>query len=295
MTTMPHLTYLRSFEAAARHLSFTAAAEELNCTQSAVSNHVRSLEDFLGRPLFRRHTRSLSLTDVGSAYLPSVRHALQKIESATASLISQTHGRDVALSCPTSLAESWLPGVIADFVAEHPDVGITIHCTIWTDMKDDVADIAITTNHEDDVDLGAIKLWDDSIALVAAPDFRIAGQPLSTPAQLQDAPLFQVLGRTLYWDLVGDALGLDGLGARGQVRTSSSNIALEMAARGMGCAALPRSLVMPYLDRGLVVEPFAIRPHCPWGYYLSFSDRSATPSVRAFGAWLLDAARGRGA
>lgn len=78
MMNLPHLTFLRSFEAAARHLSFTAAAEELNCTQSAVSNHVRSLEEFLQRPLFVRHPRSLSLTDVGEAYLPSVRHALQK-------------------------------------------------------------------------------------------------------------------------------------------------------------------------------------------------------------------------
>ena len=76
MMNLPHLTFLRSYEAAARHLSFTTAAEELNCTQSAVSNHVRSLEEFIGRPLFVRHPRSLSLTDVGEAYLPSVRRAL---------------------------------------------------------------------------------------------------------------------------------------------------------------------------------------------------------------------------
>ena len=143
MKSLPHLSFLRSFEAAARHLSFTSAAEELNCTQAAVSSHVRSLEDYLGRPLFVRHARSLTLTDVAQGYLPSVQRALQEIDTATQSLVTKGSAKAVTISCPVSLTENWMPRVIAGFHKAHPKTEVTLNSTVWADLQENASDITI--------------------------------------------------------------------------------------------------------------------------------------------------------
>jgi len=290
MKNVPHLTFLRSFEAAARHLSFTSAAEELNCTQSAVSNHIRSLEEFIGRPLFVRHPRSLTLTEVGEAYLPSIRHALQEIDVATDSLISISHKREVVVSCPISLAESWLPQVMQDFNILHPDIILTVHGTVWTDVEPKISDISITINHLDDVNGDAVKLWNEKLSLVCAPSYQVCGVALSDPVQLDDANLIHILGRPVYWELIAKHFGLGKLGLKAGFQTNISNLALEMAVKNIGCAVMPQSLVKPYLERGLLYEPFAFDISSPWTYFADFKEKSATPSVKLFKNWLLKAA-----
>ncbi len=286
---LPHLSFLRSFEAAARHLSFTSAAEELNCTQSAVSNHVRSLEDFIKRPLFVRHARSLSLTDVGRAYLPSVRHALQEIDVATQSIVLRSHTPSVVISCPVSLAENWLPEIIKGFSARHPDISLTIHGTIWTDVEANVSDLSITINHVDDAVDGMTKLWTEKLSVVCAPDFLVEGQPLTAPRQLEDARVIHILGRPAYWEKVAAHFELQDLNQKEGHRTNSSNLALELAAKSLGCVALPRALTRSYVERGLLVEPFAFDLDSPWAYYAKLRNKTASPSVRLFQDWLLDA------
>ncbi|AAV93532.1 LysR family transcriptional regulator [Ruegeria pomeroyi] len=290
MKHLPHLTFLRSFEAAARHLSFTAASEELHCTQSAVSNHVRSLEEFLGRPLFVRLPRTLALTELGEAYLPSVRRALQEIDIATEALLSQRHRREVVVSCPTSLASLWLASVLRAFQREHPEVQVTVHGTVWADVEADVSDISITIHHVDDIPEGALQLWSETLALVCAPGFEVEGAPLTTPTQLGQARRIEVMGRPAYWDLVAQNFGLPGFEMAGGPKTDVSTLAAELAAQGAGCAVLPRVLVRPYLERGALVEPFATEIANPWAYCARFKARTPAPSVRLFRSWLLEAA-----
>ncbi|MES0826948.1 LysR substrate-binding domain-containing protein [Ruegeria sp. SCP11] len=290
MMNLPHLTFLRSFEAAARHLSFTSAAEELNCTQSAVSNHVRSLEEFLQRPLFVRHARSLSLTDVGEAYLPSVRHALQEIDVATQSVIQRSHNRKVVVSCPVSLAENWLPDVIRGFNAVHPDIDLTVHGTLWSDVGANVSDISITIDHIDDVVSDAERMWPEKLSVVCAPDFRLEGAPLTDPTQLQDAPLIHILGRPAYWERVAQHFGLSDLNQKDGLRTNASNLAMEMAANSLGCVALPRSLTKSHVDRGLLIEPFTFDLESPWAYFIRLKEKPVSTPVRLFQEWLLQAA-----
>ncbi|NVO58295.1 LysR family transcriptional regulator [Rhodobacteraceae bacterium B1Z28] len=290
MMNLPHLTFLRSFEAAARHLNFTSAAVELNCTQSAVSNHVRSLEEFIGRPLFVRHARSLSLTDVGEAYLPSVRHALQEIDVATQSVIQHSHARKVVVSCPISLSENWLPDVIREFNAVHPDIDLTVHGTVWTDVEPNVSDISLTINHVDDVTADMKRLWVEKLAVVCAPGFLVDGAPLTDPRQLQDAPLIHILGRPAYWERVALHFGLTNLNQKEGLRTNASNLAMEMAAKSLGCVALPRSLANSYVQRGLLIEPFKFDLESPWTYFVQLKDKPITPPVRLFQDWLFKAA-----
>ena len=288
---LPHLTFLRSFEASARHMSFTNAAVELNCTQSAVSNHVRSLEDFIGRPLFVRHPRSLSLTDVGEAYLPSVRHALQEIDRATQSLIAQTHKREVVVSCPISLAAYWLPEVIRGFSEAHPGIDLTVHGTIWTDVEENVSDISISINHVDDITPDLTRLWAEDLTVLCAPDYQVNGEPVTRPEQLYDAGLIHILGRLEYWKLMTRALDLAEIDLNSGPSTSATNLALEMAVKGLGCVAAPRSLAHNYLARGLLVEPFGVRVDSPWVYCLRVKEKSVTPTVKLFLEWLRTAAK----
>lgn len=292
---LPHLLYLRSFEAAARHMSFTGASTELNCTQSAVSHHVRSLEEYIGRPLFVRHARSLSLTDVGEAYLPTVRHALQEIDVATQSLVAQSHKREVVLSCPFSLAENWLPRVISDFNAVHPDVDLVVHATVWADVEERVSDMSISMHLADDISPGLTTLWRENLTLLCAPDFPRSGTPMARPEQLLEVPLIHVLGRQEYWRLAADALGLPAIDQSRGLRTSASNVAIEFAAQGLGCTVAPRSLAQTYLDRGLLVEPFLLQVQSPWVFCLKTPGNSIRPAVRLFRDWLLKAAGDRAA
>jgi len=291
MMQLPHLTFLRSFEAAARHMSFTGASDELGCTQSAVSNHVRSLETYIGRPLFVRHSRSLSLTDVGEAYLPAVRHALQEIDNATKSLITNTHKRDVVISCPVSLAANWLPEVISRFSEHHENMNITLHGTIWTDVDENVSDISISVVHVDKITPDLITLWTEYLTVLCAPDYRVDGEPMTHASQLTKTNQIQVLGRSEYWELVMQALNLDGTACPASSisisSSSSTNLALEMAARGLGCVVAPKSLARIYMDRGLLVEPFPMSVPSPWTYCVHAVQKNATPAIRQFREWLL--------
>ncbi|KIC21322.1 LysR substrate-binding domain-containing protein [Leisingera sp. ANG-Vp] len=290
MMNLPHLTFLRSFEASARHSSFTSAAEELNCTQSAVSNHVRSLEEFIGRPLFVRHPRSLSLTDVGEAYVPSVRHALQEIDVATQSLVLQKHKREVVVSCPFSLAENWLPKVVQSFRRKYPEIDLTIHGTIWTDVEENVSDISISTSHLEDVTPNMLQLWEEKLTIVCSPNYLVDGRPFDSEGQLCRADLIHILGRPVYWELVAKHIDAQEVNLKSGFSTNASNIALELAAQGLGCIALPRSLVMPYIQRGLLFEPFELDVVCPWTYFVKVVDKMPTPSVKLFHSWLMLAA-----
>lgn len=272
-------------------MSFTSAAEELNCTQSAVSNHVRSLEDFIGRPLFVRYPRSLSLTDVGEAYLPTVRNALQEIDMATQSLIAHSHKREVVISCPISLAASWLPDVIRGFTAIHHDVDLTIHGTIWSDVDEKISDISISINHIDDIPEGAVRLWTEELTIVCAPDYEVNGQVLTEPLQLCDADMIYILGRLEYWKLVLRELGLPEFSLPSGLRTSATNLAMELAIKGLGCAVVPKSLAKSYFKRGLLTEPFALKVPSPWAYCLQVKSKSPTPTVKQFLDWFLEAAK----
>jgi LysR family transcriptional regulator, glycine cleavage system transcriptional activator len=144
MKPPPPLNYIRSFECSARHLSFTLAANELGYTQAAVSNHVRGLEHYLGRQLFIRYPRSLKLTEMGEAFLPTLRQALDLIDHATEAIVTSARNKTVVISCPMSLAENWIAGCMAAFRNQHPEIQIVLHGTIWEDLSEQIADITIS-------------------------------------------------------------------------------------------------------------------------------------------------------
>ena len=275
----PPLNFVRSFECAARHLSFTRAAEELGYTQAAISTHVRALEKYVGRALFVRRARSLELTEVGEAYLPTLRQALSQIDSATEAVQASSHERSVILSCPMSLAENWLPGCLAAFRDLHPEIEVVVHGTVWDGVDDGIADVVITVNREDDSPPGAALLWKETLSLLVAPGLatRLAG-----PADIVGLPRILISGRQEYWTIMGEALGVAKFDAGHPIKTNGSNISLEMAARGLGVTVALTSLGVVHLERGLLKEPFTVRPESPWSYYLDTRRGSKNVATRAF-------------
>jgi DNA-binding transcriptional LysR family regulator len=287
MKPPPPLNYIRSFECSARHLSFTLAAQELGYTQAAVSNHVRALEHYLGRQLFVRYPRSLKLTEMGEAFLPTLRQALDQIDHATEAIVASARNKTVVISCPMSLAENWLAECMAAFRKRHPDIEVVLHGTIWEDLSEQIADITISTRRFDDRPPAGVPLWNDQLALLCAPALLDGSNRPRTPRDLLALDWIHVHGRQEYWQCMADALGIEITDYEKGITTNASNIALELAAMGAGCVATQYSLARTYLRRGLLVEPFPVRASSPWTYYLTDSQLSKGNVVRTVKGWIL--------
>lgn len=287
MKPPPPLNYIRSFESAARHLSFTDAADELGYTQAAISNHVRALEQYLGRQLFIRYPRSLKLTEMGEAFLPTLRQGLNQIDFATESVLAAARNRTVVISCPTSLAENWLARCIAGFSRQHPDVELLMHGTIWEERTEQIADFVIIIRRFDNIPEGAIRLWDDRLVLLCAPQMLEGPDALKAPQDVVDATWITVHGRQELWQDMTAGLGIDGSGNDKRLSTNSTNIALELAAHGGGCVVTTLSLARTYIERGLLVEPFPSQVDSPWNYYLTEGQVSKGAVVRKVRDWIL--------
>lgn len=284
--TPPSLNFVRSFECAARHLSFTRAAEELGYTQAAISTHVRALEKYIGRPLFMRSARSLALTELGEAYLPTLRQALSQIDGATDAIAAGSRTQSVAIACPMSLAENWLPGQLESFRTVHPGVEVLVYGTVWDDTIAATADIVIAILREDEVPEGAVRLWDETLVLLAAPE--IASR-LRTPGDLAGIPRVLVSGRHEYWTLMCEAIGIVDGDEDVPLKTNASNISLELAAQGLGVVVTLSTLGEVYQQRGLLVEPFDVRARSPWSYYLIRQPQGHARAPKALVRHLMEA------
>ncbi|UVC07472.1 LysR family transcriptional regulator [Rhizobium sp. TH2] len=287
MKPPPPLNYIRSFECSARHLSFTEAANELGYTQAAISNHVRALEQYLGRQLFIRYPRSLELTEMGEAFLPTLRQGLNQIDFATESVLAAVRNRTVVISCPTSLAENWLSRCIANFSKQNPEVEILLHGTIWEERTEQIADFVISIRRYDNKPEGALQLWEDRLALLCAPQFVSGPDAFKAPQDILKANWIAVHGRQELWQDMATALGIDAAVNDKRLSTNSTNIALELAANGAGCLVTTLSLARIYMERGLLVEPFPNHVASPWNYYLSESQVSKGAVVKKVREWIL--------
>ena len=287
MKPSPPLNYIRSFECSARHLSFTAAAKELGYTQAAVSSHVRGLERYIGRQLFIRYPRSLKLTEMGEAFLPTLRQALDQIDKATEAIVASARNRTVVISCPMSLAENWLAGCLAVFRKQHPEIEIVLHGTIWEDLSDQIADLTISIRRYDDPPPAGTMLWNDELVLLCAPTLLAGGKKLVHPKDILKVDWIFVHGRQECWQCMGTALGIDISGYEKGLTTNASNIALELAATGAGLVSTQLSLAKAYLEGGRLVEPFAVRCTSPWTYYMSDSRLSKGNMARKVKEWIL--------
>src|SRR5213080_366981 len=183
---LPSLNGLRAFEAAARHLSFTLAAAELNVTQTAISHQIRRLEEELGIRLFIRRNRALALTPEARDYLPGIRAAFNDLRLATDRLLRKDDDRVLTVSTLASLAAKWLLPRLTDFQEQHPGIDVRITTsTSLVDFQRDNVDAAIRYGRGQWPGLRADWLMADELFPVCSPSLLRGDKPLRCPEDLK--------------------------------------------------------------------------------------------------------------
>jgi LysR family glycine cleavage system transcriptional activator len=253
MRNLPPLSGLQAFEAAARHLSFTDAAKELNCTQAAISQRVRGLESYLSRQLFVRQRNGLQLSEVGEAYLLGVTEALNLAAAATEGLRGKNVPRTVTISAPLSFLPLWLAARLDGFLGENPNVPIRLNSAIWTDPNAELADIVVEVRDASELESHTPRLPNESLELVCAPAFI---DQLSTTA-LQDvlnsSRKILIQGRHSVWERWAAELGINLEGDVPAMKVDNAATALEAAAQNLGFVVTYSSYCQPYLKSGRLV------------------------------------------
>jgi len=270
--SLPPLNWFRSFEAAARTLSSTAAAHEIGLTQSAVSQQIRALEDRLGVLLFTRHARGLTLTDEGRKLLPQIETALDSLRAATA---PYAHARDnvhITVAASLSIIEWVISPGLPDFHARHPEVTIRFVSTIWPDEFSVArADVEIRFGSDKQVGKDAQALGPDRLIAVA----RDSG-PLDT------MPLIETVGTSHGWAAWQQAAGLSLPDPAYFV--DSYGLALNLAANGSGAALVSSAVAGSALAAGTVRQVHDTSIAGTEKYFLALQ-RTST-ETQDFAAWL---------
>ena len=290
---IPATHALLCFEAAARHESYTRAAQELALTQSAVSRQITALEAFLGVTLFRRTRHGVALTERGAEYAIQVAQRLQNLEQDTLDIMSpQSRSGTVHLAAVPTFATRWLIPRLPQLAAQHPE--ITIHLETRTRpfmFSDAIFDASLYAGTVQQVANWAgtrsVRLMDEDVVPVCSPHW-LAGQAALTPQALAQLPLLQQTTRPDAWRLWFEAVAVSAPHALAGPRFELFSMTAAAAACGLGVALVPRLLIEPELQRGELVVACTQAPLSERAYYLITPERDGErPAVSLFRDWML--------
>jgi LysR family transcriptional regulator, glycine cleavage system transcriptional activator len=289
---LPSLNGLRAFEAAARHLSFTQAAAELNVTQTAISHQIRRLEEELGIRLFLRQNRALALTSQARDYLPGVRAAFNDLRLATERLMRKDNDRVLTVSTLASLAAKWLLPRLTAFQEAHPQIDVRITTsTSLVDFKTDDVDAAIRYGRGQWPGLRADWLTADHLFPVCSPALLEGDNPLRCPEDLARHTLLNSSGYEDDWRVWLTAAGIPVTISKHPALTFDMIfMTLQAAIDGLGVAVGRTTYVEGDIAKGRLVVPFKIRLPADAGFYLVSPEATAdTPKIKAFREWMVAA------
>ncbi|HYC03614.1 MAG TPA: transcriptional regulator GcvA [Azospirillaceae bacterium] len=288
---LPPLNALRTFEAAARHLSFTRAAEELAVTQAAVSYQIRQLEEHVGRPLFLRLTRSLALTEAGAELLPVVADAFDRIRLTVERLGERRGGQVLSISALPTFAAHWLVPRLGHFQVMRPDIAVRLEATPrLVDLEREDVDVAIRSGQGVWPGLRSEKLVDFRITPLLAPSLAERAGGVRAPEDLLKLPLiggldaddardwhdwFRLAGHPVTALPPGPHFGTHGMAG-------------QAAAMGQGVAMLCPTFFAGEIASGRLLMPFpGLILDTKSAYWLAFPERRAEePKIKAFADWL---------
>jgi LysR family glycine cleavage system transcriptional activator len=294
---LPSLNGLRAFEAAARHLSFTLAASELNVTQTAISHQIRRLEEELGIRLFIRKNRALALTPKARDYLPGVRAAFNDLRLATERLLRKDDGNVLTVSTLASLAVKWLLPRLSKFQEAHPKIDVRITTsTNLIDFRTGDVDAAIRYGRGHWEGLRADWLMADELFPVCSPALLSGKRPLRTPEDLRDHVLLHTgASDSDDWRLWLTAAGLPGdISKQPGITFDLSLMTVQAAVDGIGVAMGRTSYVQDDIAKGRLIVPFNITLPADAGFYLVSPEAAVDPpKLKAFRDWLLASAKNK--
>ena len=285
---LPNLNGLKAFEAAARHESFTKAAEELCVTQGAVSHQVKALEAELGLKFFNREPKQLVITEAGRGYLEVVRDALDRIASGTDRLLQRQSSGVLTVSTSPNFASKWLVHRLGRFAEAHPSIDLRVSATLQhVDFTRE--DIDITVRHGDGSDLGLdiTRLYTEELLPVCSPALLRGPHPLRQPADLAHHTLLHMDHRQ-DWSKWLDAAGVTNVDlSRGPVFNQAS-IGIDAAVDGQGVALARTGLAAHDLITGRLVRPFELALPVSYAYWIVCPRATANlPKITTFRDWLL--------
>lgn len=306
--SLPPLLALRAFEAAAHHLSFTKAGEELHVTQAAISRQIRLLEDFLQAPLFIRGTRRIELTPFGRTYLATVSTALEMIEQASGKRDHKTPTLSVTIL--PSLGALWLLQKMMEFTYANPHVQLDISSSLdpvnWQG-SDHHFDLAIrlgklpSATHVENVpqldfqmtdnwtDITAVHLWDDHVTPYCSAKFMEEHGPFESPKDLQHVTLLHNNFRKDIWPAWLQANNAPEAMSAPKLDFSHSFLVANAMRAGFGMACLSKIEIDPVEWRDEVVQPFESTLKSAGNYYfLSPREKLQSDNVQLFLQWLKD-------
>ncbi len=289
---LPPLNALRAFEAAARHLNFSRAADELAVTPGAVSQQIQNLEDYVGAALFKRTPKGLLLTDAAQTALPALREAFDRLAEAASLLTAAVDGRRLTVSVAPSFAAKWLVPRLGAFEAAHPLVDVWLSADMEiVDFASGEIDLAIRYGTGRYPGLETIKLMSETVIPVASPAL-LEANPLHDPADLANHILLHdgspdADDSCPDWAMWLAARGVKGVdGARGP-RFNQSSLVIEAAAGGRGVALAKRALAQADLDAGRLIAPLQIATAVDFAYFVVHPKaKGRLPQVKAFVSWI---------
>lgn len=289
---LPRLDLLRSFEAAARTLSFTLAAGELFLTQSAVSRQIQQLEEGLGVALFERRHRALVLTEAGAVMQRAVIDCLERLRDATALVRAAPTLRQVSITTTPGFASIWLIPRLTRFTASHPQVDVRISATLeLLDLARSQVDVAVRfVPIRDD---GEAPLFAETVLPVCAPSLlRDAAHPLQRPADLANHTLLTIdapahYGAMMDWEPWLKAANAGDLRMKNTLRFNHYADAVAAAVAGQGVAIGRFPLLNEYLKDKRLVTPFTGGAASQRGYYAEIAGHARdNVDAQDFVAWL---------
>jgi LysR family transcriptional regulator, glycine cleavage system transcriptional activator len=296
---LPPLAFFQGFEAAARTLSFTKAAEELFITQSAVSRQIKALEDHLGIRLFERRPRSLALTESGQALHRMSADVLERLQAATDQLRAATRTRQLSLTTTTGFASLWLIPRLQRFTGRHRDIDVRISATTDTlNLERSLIDLAIRYCAPEAAPEGAVRLFGEEMIPVCAPTLlQDRARPLKRPHDLAHHVLlhFDYPGAHrmfMDWGTWLTSLGVGELKSAGSLHFSQYEQMIQAAISGHGLALGRQPLVNDLIQSGMLAAPFKQTIGGSRSYFIIESPLAAgKPHVRQFTEWLIEEVR----
>ena len=297
---LPPLNGLRAFEAAARLMSFSKAADELHVTPAAISQQIKSLEAFYGTALFHRSTRALSLSDAGAAALPLLSEGFDRLAEGTEILDSPLRSGLLTISVTPSFGSKWLLPRLDGFRELYPEYEVRIDASNdRADFTRDGVDIALRYGRGHYPGLVAEQLMPETAFPVCSPALLEGEHPLRQPEDLIHHVLLHVNWKTESaaapsWRMWLAAAGIGELQAAGGLHFTMDEMAAQAAVNGMGVLLTGTSFIADDLKAGRLVQPFPkeIRLATEFRNYLVYPERSAqSPKVQAFRDWALSEAR----
>lgn len=291
---LPPLNSLVAFEAAARHLSFTTAANELNVTQGAISRQVRLLEEYLGKSLFERTTRSMSLTPTGSQYYETVRSALLELASATGEIRHWRGAQQITVATSTAMASLWLLPKVAEFQRDHEEIDLRIiahdHVKTFSRLE---CDLALYYCRSNPSDMHATPLFKEEVFPVCSPGYLAKHPQLRSIDQLADCTWLWLEDSQRDW--IGWQEWFERLGSKAQepkhrVNINSYSMLIQSALSGQGIALAWSNLVDNHLQTGNLVRPIeaSLTTEAQFCLLEPLGRATPRPSVKLFRAWLME-------